>query len=108
MKIGRPIYIVNDDDLSTITDMSDELIDGSMIYDMQVFVRRHGAALIPLLSPDDMHVPHTERVRRSHDRTHVEITLQILNRDLKFNASFIQTRDYRFFGHSFEFVYHIA
>ena len=48
---------------------------------MQIFIRHHGAALVPLSPANHINLPHPKRISAPDDRPHVKIPLGILQRN---------------------------
>lgn len=54
-----------------------------MIDDVKIFVGHHSATFVPLTATDHMDLPHTKRVCATDDCAHIEISLDIIDRDLE-------------------------
>ena len=75
---------------------------------MEIFVRGHGTAFVPLTSSDDMHPPHTEAIARTHDRTHVEIPQRVFAGNLQLDTILVQLGDDIFMAAAFEVIEEVA
>ena len=75
---------------------------------VQIRVRHHCAALIPLPPANNVDMPHPKGIGTTDDRPHIKVAHHIINRNMKCRAMFIKIGNDRLVWQPFVVVYYIA